>query len=493
MYFSRIALQTAMLLACVLLLCLQPFHAKAAKKQLYSVNACNFSPYPVDVYSAMKATGTAYKYLSAAVLPGHCITVQELGSGSVPVDVHFYAEPSTSEVMDFLKSESWYVNAWGDGPKWDGGEEGVYFCAKKSASQAQRYAGKPDTCLPDEFERVYQPSIKFYKNDVDWWLLDSAICDQATDIDRCSSATFDDLSRWSQDMYSVLQRLAFVKNPPRRAEGVFPFATGIGVSDTNGAFNLGVDVVRAITETPFGTPVYLQAGDRIVSFDGAPVYGQDLVKLVYDQGKKYGYNHVHDVDFIRDGEHYKTQIGLFFDARVYGNIFLDAYGSCKKSGISMVLAAIDEFTFYTQNTIGCLTQGFRKEPSDFKQCKFERDQILAAYRQFCRQDYYLGEMLGGITYPFRASIEKVFIKNVPALAGKNILSRATRAAILEALEEGFRAWRTAPPGASSEYKFYLMKERAKLQGIMGVGFQISPGITGIAVAPLIFDTYHNLK
>lgn len=465
-----------------------------ADSSAYTLNVCNLAPYPLFVRTATRNRNLNFSFDSYEFQAGECNALRRSGSSYDPPLIYLHAEPKNDPAIVYLRTQKWYSDAWNEiGSQQEyGGEGGLYFCVSRSDRKLHRNVQSPYECEKNEEIRSYSAPILFDNSKTASWIVsDFAICRQLRS-GGCESRSLSASVHWARDVNQMLPRLAPL---PNRPESIIPTDLGVSLTDTNGPFEQGLTVQTAVPETPFGTPVGLRPGDEILSFGGIPVYGYDIVALIYRAAKKHGYDYGHEVVFARKGEIYKTTIGLFFDKQVYGRIFLNPDKTCAHPVRASILAAIEEYSFYRQNQATCLIDSFDQKKTtlrSYSECKFERDQILAALKQFCPQEYFGGQMVGGLTFIGRPFVERVVSKNIPILGANNLYSRIARAAILEAAEEGVRTLYTVPPGSPTQQIMEEMIARGKLQGVIGVGFQISPLITLIGVAPMVVHSYQSL-
>lgn len=474
-------------------------NSSTSYKNSYTINICNFAPYPVITHVATTYFKKKFNFSTNTLSAGQCETIVKTDATYGKPLVHFNAYPvSDDTAVLYFKNKKWFENIWkkvSEDIIYNDNKKGLLFCVSNNNNMKQRPVYEANLCNKNEKLRRYSDPIKITQNQaINWAIKDFAICSKLTDI-NCNKTPIIELSTWANDLYHTVKHLYTMENKNQTLEGVFPTLPGFEVYDHNGPFDLGIKVKNALKKTPFGTPILLQKGDQILYFNGMPVFGRDIIWLIYDTGKRHGYKHVNEIVFLRNGEIYKTTIGLFFDARIYGNVFLNKMKTCASPLTASILSAIDELTFYNQATLTCLSNSIKNEIQfypDHNTCKFQRDQVLAAFKQFCPKAYYSGEMLGSVTYIGRTFLEKILIKKIPALGGKKLHSKIIRAALLEGAEESIRTLFTSPPGSSTHAILQQMMERGKLQGAIGVGFKISPLLTTGALAPMIYESYNNL-
>ena len=465
----------------------------------YIVNICNLAPYPVITHAAALINGE-YSFSDKELEAGQCETIVKTSANSGKPSVHLNAYPvANNTVVQYFRNEQWFNRAWekyGSEQNYGGTDDSILFCVSNEDSSKIRRAANVNDCLANETLRAYSSSIEISDAGVgDWLIIDPVICTKVTELDfRSDSNTLDELANWANGLYYAINRLEFYKNPGTGDEWIFPTETGIKVRDHNGMFDIGIEVISAIEQTPLGSPNIMKEGDIILYFNGSPVFGYDIVSLVYDAGKNYGYKHANEVVFLRNGEIYKGSLNLFFDEDIWRDVFFNPNESTAFYIRATLLSAINEYLFYTQNIATCLIDSVQNGSSHYScysECKFYRDQILAAYKQFHPKEYLTGEIFGGVTYIGRTFLENMLVKNVHVFRGEKLYSRIIRAAVLESVEEGARTIFTSPPGASTEYLIESMKQRGRLQGAIGVGFQISPLLTSIAVAPMVIESYES--
>jgi hypothetical protein len=463
----------------------------------FEVNSCNFAPYPVDLHWVLPDTD---QFGRLTLKAGECNRINTSAQNHNK-NIRFYAEAIQSDSFNYLRNKSWYIETWNDfksfnnskTAQWPGFQKrGLFYCVDPTTN-GQYQINTPDQCDQEKSLRLYSAGLQFdTAGRADWIILDFAICEKLTDLDCYGQASLSEFSIWAMEMSLALQRLYKTDFHAYERVGLIPTHTGIEVRDTNRMFNEGVEVISALKSTPFGTPIQIQKGDEILLFNGNKVFGRDLIMLVVEAGKRFGYHHANDVIFRRDGQTYSTKIALYFDKNIYGSSFQFPDGSCRMPVLAAALSALNEFLFYKQTAITCLNNGLTAQKYDsFDQCKFERDQLLAASKQFCPKAEYTGALIGGLSFAGRGVIEKVAIKNIPGIGGKKLYSRISRAALLEVAEESMRAALTQPPGLRTEAILKDIVERGKLQGAIGVGFQVAPLITAGALVPIVYNSYQN--
>lgn len=468
----------------------------ASSDSVLRVNVCNFAPYPTHTY-ALSFDSNEYSISSMPLEAGECNHLSGVKKGTPVQNIRLFAQPKDSKVHKYLIGKTWYKDKWSKISKsqtW-GGENvrsGLSFC--KDGDNFS-YAPQRD-CPPDKDVVVFSGPLNFDKSlRADWIIADFALCSSLQDIDCYGDVSLDEFSIWANEVgHGLKRRIATIKLQEKKVpEKVIPTDMGIEVRDFNGILNAGVEVISAKSVTPFGTPVQLQKGDLIIQFDGFKVFSHELIKLIYDAAKKYGYNDPVDVVFIRNGELFKTQLALFFDENIFGRAFVNISGQCRAPLLTFMHSALNEFMFYRQAAASCLLDDIRnKNFGGFSACKFERDQLLAAHKQFCPKSYYTGELLGGISFLWRPKLEKIVVKNVKVLSGKSVYSRVVRAAVLEVAEESARTLFTTAPGLNKQAILEEMQQRAKVQGLIGVGFQTFPLITAGAVIPMVYNSYSTM-
>lgn len=460
------------------------FGANIASANL--INGCNFAPYPINLRWIVPETGQSGRMPLAA---GECNTIRQSSSGSASLNTRLFAEPISSRSYNYIRYKSWYAKFWDDlgikNPQWPSAQSGgLIYCASTTHNTVSR-ANRSNTCPAGTETQFYSAPLNFENGRADWVVLDFALCDRLTDLDCYGSPTLDELALWATEMSNALERLYAFHNPSPGYAGLIPTMPGVVLKDTNRMFNQGVEVISAADATPFGTPIQLQPGDEILFFNGHKIFGQDINILLYEAGKKYGYDHANEVIFRRNGQTYATKLALYFDHHTYGSIFQTAGGRCREPLIAGALGALDEFQFYQQSKLSCMLDDIKKPGTiNQTQCRFERDQFIAAIKQFCPQANFVGRLFGGLTFPARSVVERL----IP-IKGKSLYSRATRALIMEVAEESARALLTQPPGVNTKAVIDDIIARGKLQGAIGVGFQVAPRVTGLLLIPMIYNSY----
>ncbi|MCU7829159.1 MAG: hypothetical protein KZQ85_08850 [Candidatus Thiodiazotropha sp. (ex Myrtea sp. 'scaly one' KF741663)] len=467
----------------------------------YVVNSCNFAPYSIDLHWVLPNTN---QFGRLSLGPGVCTNINPPTQNSKSNrNIRFYAEAIPSDSFNYLKEKSWYTQAWNKynsvkrkvTAQWPAPKRGgLLYCADPNTNH-QYPVNKPDHCDQGKSLRLYTSDLRFGKTGrADWVIVDFAVCDKLTDFDCYNKKVpLEELRIWAIEMSHALKRLKKIDSYTYEKVGLIPTHAGLEVRDTNRMFNEGVEVTSALKSTPFGTPIQIQKGDEILSFNGHKVFGRDLIMLVFEAGRRFGYHHANDILFRRDGEVFSTKIALYFDPSIYGSSFQYPDGSCRMPFLMGALSALNEFLFYTQTTASCLNNGLTAQQYDsFDQCKFERDQLLAAGKQFCPKAEYTGALIGGLSFVGRNILEKAAIKHIPGIGGKKLYSRIKRAALLEVAEESVRAALTQPPGLRTKEILNDIVKRGKLQGVIGVGFQVAPLVTAGALVPIVYNTYQDL-
>ena len=480
------------LLVSLLFVCIQ---VNASSVPNYHVKSCNLAPYPIDLHWVLPGTN---RFGSVPLSAGECSTIKpSIEHKKNNSNIRLYAEPQVSTSFNYLENESWYVNMWrsdtesASSQPIDPHQDRLY--CSHSKNTLPRRVSSYSQC--DESSKLHLYSGQLHFNDTgraDWLIVDTQICKKLDDIDCFNITSLEEAMTWANEMNLALQRLSFLDNSYGRA-GLIPTHMGIEVRDTNRMFNEGVAITSALKQTPFGTPIQLQTGDEILLFNGNKVFGRDLQVLVYEAGKEFGYNHAHNVVFRRNGEVFSVKAALFFDPGIYGTAFQNDNGTCRAPLLTAALSALNEFMFYKQTTATCLYDGLRENQySSFDECKFERDQFLAAGKQFCPKVEYTGALVGGLSFAGRSFVESAATRMFPSIGKKNLYSRVTRAALLEVSEESVRAVLTQPPGLNTEAVMNDIVERGKLQGAIGVGFQVVPKLTMAALVPIVYQSYQDL-
>ena len=457
------------------------------------INACNFAPYAINLHWVVPE---ADEHGSTPLAAGECNSISQM-TGHASKNTRLFAEPASSLSYEYVKHKDWYKRFWGDlgiqNTQWPSAQaDGLIYCAGNSSRSLTR-ADRSNNCPSNTQARFYSAPLNFDENDrADWVMLDFALCSRFSDLD-CYNASLEELGIWAADMSDALHRLYQYRNPSSGRAGLIPSIAGIVLEDTNRMFNHGIEVVSAEKSTPFGTPIQLRPGDEILFFNGHKVFGQDIAMLVFEAGKRYGYNHVNEVVFRRNGQTYSTGLALYFDEYAYGNIFKLPNGNCREPLVATALSALNEFQFYNQSEFSCMMDEMRN-PGSISQskCVFERDQFIAAIKQFCPKEAFTGEMIGGLAFIGSNLVDRAVPVLIPAVKGKSLYSRSARALLREIGEETFRTIRTQPPGVNTQAVIDDIIARGQLQGAIGVGFQVAPRITGALLVPMIYNTYQQL-
>lgn len=255
--------------------------------------------------------------------------------------------------------------------------------------------------------------------------------------------------------------------------GVVPMGAGFNTYDHNGIYRIGVRVNETLHVTPLGSTVPLKVGDEVLLFNNNPVFNRDDLSIyLLNHARKNGYNVKYRVIFRRNGEVFEGFGHTFFDRNVYTRNFLNPDGSCKFKELAFLVSALEEACFYTQSTLTCIKRNLLGEIGLDAECKFERDQIIAALQQFCGGESLAGTILGGIYMPLRAPAESI-LRRIPGLSGADLFKSLGRTGILEGIEEASRTALTLPPGFDINDSLSQIQRNASIGSAIGIGFQIA--------------------
>lgn len=456
------------------------------------VNGCNFAPYAIQLNWIVPETGEHGRVPLAA---GECNSMRQ-SSSQASKNTRLFAEPTDSLSYEYIRYKDWYANFWNElgtsDPQWPSAEtDGLVYCVTNSGTSFKA-SELSQECPNGTQVQLYSAPLNFDESGrADWIMLDFALCGRLTDL-NCYNTSLDELAIWAAEMAAALDRLYQYRHPSSGRAGLIPSISGLKLEDRNRLFNEGVEVVSSADATPFGTPIQLQPGDEIVFFNGHKVFGQDINTLFYEAGRAHGYNHMNEVIFRREGTLYSTGLALYFDDYAYREIFAPN-GRCREPFIVGSLHALNEFHFYSQSTLTCLLDEFL-DPGTVNQaqCRFDRDQFRMAAKQFCPRAAFTGEMVGSLSFIGANFVEKMIPQLSPGLKGKSLYSRAMRAVLREVGEETARTLLTQPPGLNTEAVIDDIVARGKLQGAIGVGFQVAPRVTGALLIPMIYGSYQQL-
>lgn len=405
------------------------------------VSACNYAPYPIQVELAhIPSSGLSQRIMTRQLESGLC---DHLG-------VHFVGQERRISIRGFatdspqlrvLQRDGSFQEFWSfEAPEWRG---------------------------PGPRGEVQHAS------DYTLVILDPHICGQLRRMD-CFSTDLGSVSRWAYTLSTALKQRAWFYSYADDVEGLIPTMTGFTIWDDDEPYDLGVRVSGRMRRTPLGTPIAAREGDRLRFFNGQPIFShEDIVRPIMEHAREQGYAKPYAALVERE-EHQHLEItgALYFDATVYGPVFQTRTGDCRFKGEASVIAALQEASFSTASFFSCLGPGLPNGVSA-RRCRFTRQQLVAAFQQFCPHQTESAAFAGAWFVPVRGAVERTIAGLV---AGTGIKRHLLRVAISEGLEEGIRAAINLPPGVEVASNIDAIRDGAVFGAGMGVAMDVAVAV-----------------
>lgn len=438
---------------------------------LQRISACNLTPVDIDtfIFSGSEPTQIDLK-ARLRIAPGQCEEYRADSSGNTE---YYLLSRARSDVrLDRLQSYPSYNAFWQGTPYWSGVDGDPIVCYNSSTENVTVPEGLRN--CPQRQEAYFVSPLTGHIDGVfSYDVLDFGVCENATEL-SCQTASREGLANYFAALSGSLESAyKGAGNQQNHTIGVVPFGAGFNTIDSNGPFDLGVQVDEALSVTPLQSTVFVRQGDEILFFNGRAIFSRDeLSHHLLQHGKTNGYNKPYNIVFRRNGSDYEADGYTFFHRGMYSQNFLNSDGSCRLPGLAFVVTALEEASFYTQSTLTCIEEGLSGDYRVNSQCKLERDQVIAALQQFCGGEATWGIILGGFYLPIRGPVDE-FLRGVPLLKGNRLFAQLGRAAVLEGLEEASRTAITLPPGFAAADSIDQIKKNAAFASTMGVGFQLA--------------------
>lgn len=449
--------------------------SEAATAENFTYEECNATPYPVQTY-IFEAVGRAefQQSTSFELDAGKCQSFAIMASPNARA--FSISVASNSIQFSKLSSDPEILEGWQGRPSWGRVLQGQSNFCEWLFEQTDDYSNLYEACAQEPFlhpvpirsdDGTARPIESVVQH-----IQDPILCSRSKGIDCLNSSPVEVLA-WAKGLSGSIVAAYRTRFPNVEYGNVVrPYGAGFDTRDSNGFARVGVEVTTAITTTPLGSPVGVQRGDVIVSFNGQPVYERDALSwYILRHGFDYGFETPFVVRVLRAGEYYDIDGYLFFHAYTFKPIFLNHDGACRYRIAATLLAAMQEASFYTQNDILCLTKDSQRY-SSHKECVFERKQFGAALQQYCGGERIVGTFLGGFYVPGRGVIE-LGLARVTGLTGRSIASRAVRAALFEGAEEAIRTGLTVPPGYGPDDTYEEILSGFKRGAVLGTIFQLA--------------------
>ncbi|MEP1612416.1 MAG: hypothetical protein ABJL72_10880 [Roseobacter sp.] len=438
---------------------------------LHRISACNLTPVYIDtfIFSGSKSTRIDVK-AQLRIPPGQCENYRTASSGNT--SFYILSRARSDVRLDRLQSYPNYNAFWQGTPYWSGVDGDPIVCYNPVVEGITVAAGAKN-CLPQQEAYFVSPVTGHIDGVFSYDVLDFGVCENATEL-SCQTASREGLANYFAALSGSLESAyKGAGNQRNHNIGVVPFGAGFNAADRNGPFDLGVQVNEALSVTPLQSTVFVRQGDEILFFNGRAIFSrEELSYHLLQHGKTNGYNKPYNIVFRRNGLDYEADGYTFFHRGMYSQNFLNSDGTCRLSGLAFVVTALEEASFYTQSTLTCIEEGLSGDYRVNSQCKFERDQVIAALQQFCGGEATWGIILGGFYLPIRGPVDEI-LRGVPLLKGNRLFAQLGRAAALEGLEESSRTAITLPPGSAAADSIDQIKNNAVFASTIGVGFQLA--------------------
>lgn len=467
-------------MASLLLLLATQANAQTALPGFQKISACNLTPVEIDAFVlGASDTGQLGSRAQLRLSPGRCDEYQTPASSNSRY--YLFSRARSDIRLDRLQSYTEYNAFWQGTPFWSGIQGDPVVCY--NPQNATIISVESSSRCPSRHEAYFAAPVTGHIDGVySYDVLDFGVCENATVL-SCQTASREGLAKYfaalSSSLESAHRGAGYEAN---HYLGVIPFGAGFNTIDKNGPFDLGVQVNEAMQITPLNTAVYVTRGDEILFFNERAIFSRDELSYhLLQHAKEKGYNKPYRIMFRRNGADYEADGYTFFHRGVYSQNFVNSDGSCRLSGLAFVVSALEEASFYTQSTLTCIEESLSGDYRINRQCKFERDQVIAALQQFCGAEANWGIILGGFYLPIRGPVDEA-LRGLPLLRGNRLFAQLGRAAALEGLEESSRTAITLPPGFSAADSIDQIQKNAAFASTMGVGFQLAfpRGLTGWA-------------
>lgn len=436
------------------------------------IEACNYAPYEVKVSLLSSEEQEEAVVRSKKVATGKCghFSVDMAGNAR-----HFVYHQAVSGIgLARLQLQDFFREYWeGETPN-SGLFAGDEFGCVDADGSVLKLAPDGECGKFGRLVYLREMSVFDAKGVSHFLIHDEAVCGKTRVFD-CNRASVLELAEWAKALAVSLAAgyLEAHRNIPW-GRVVYPISIGLSLKDVNGPYDLGVEITQALEVTPLGSPVTFKAGDVIVSMNGQPVFdGNDLVRYIVLHGMREGVEKPYKLIVSRDNGLWSLEGYLFFDnGGPASKIFLDSAGNCKFVGVATLTSALDEFVFYTAKTVICSLKNSDREA---RSCVFEKTQFMAALAQYCPDEKWIGQFVGGLYMPGRQLAERTLLKS-GVFAGRQGVSAVLRTMLLEGGEEALRASVSVPIGYSADDKLSYIKQSAGLGA--GIGGALQFAITG---------------
>lgn len=440
---------------------------KIKEKSPYFAEVCNYAPYTIFAQiitrppSDTASEPANFKIGGITSVPaGSCTPA--LDAKDLPgTEVFIAASPGYDSIRQSLLKQPWYRSAWQDQTNWVPNSDGPVLCYKSSKSvvlspseacesQQEEYFGK--VAFDDQGRYVFH-------------VFDEAICSMRSSKECLSVQNehqFGGLSEWVRDVATV--QLVRDWHKDHVAEKPIPYLLGAHVHTKTTDFDRGLTIEK-LDEHPLGLAHVLQSKDRITSIAGIPVFSYtDLVSGVAAFGQEHGMLKPIPIEFLRHGQLYTSETGLFFNPTYWGHTCpseWDAAWSGFWNGV-VLGSGLDV-------AASCGAKSADEPPTEKKAfiAKCERDQHEERWRlrQFCKASFNIAELIS----VFQTAGGSLLLRGLVRSQSRTLLSRIARGSLftgaVAGLETLILSYNNSPPGQS---KVMTPQEAANAAGIGGV-------------------------
>lgn len=441
------------------------------EKPTYLIEICNYTPYPI----VSQVTGQLFTNKGIAIDDQYAARPQEAISPGACKDgfsgkdfpgwkAYLAVWPQNSGNFRYLHSHDWHRSTWGDSVGWAPEGNGPIVCSTWEKGGQFSLA---DNCGNSRYLRPQGPVTFNQSNHYVFYVVDHGICEHREDENckRWISDAAGGIASIAKDLSIALAVRRSVS--PDASNKQTPYLLGYQFPKSKTEFERGMRVEQTVAH-PFGVEHAVQAGDRLISIAGMPVFSFADVKVALSVfGQQKGLLVPVSIEFERHGQVYEAHAGLFFNPEYWGKECPNQL-SAMFSGLSDALFLGSKFDVVVYCVAKTDTSKGAESQAAVESCKRETIEHRWRLRQFCGVSYSVGEFAGLLETAAGAFV----IKGIAKAAGKSTVAGLARGAlfrgVINGLEEVVYAYNSTPPGRSRVMTMPQALSAAGIGGAIGI-------------------------
>jgi hypothetical protein len=248
---------------------------------------------------------------------------------------------------------------------------------------------------------------------------------------------------------------------------------GISIPLDDDPFELGVEVVSAFTQTPFGAEIQANPGDIIYRLNGSDIYSpEDILGEIRELGLRNSLEVAFEYGVFRASRNYQPEalVGtIYFNPEIVGRYCPDDFNAFLRGGIATVMMNMDSTGMCRgwQGAVwgtGWLFDLEDVTEAQVQQCRRNRLEEKWLQRQLCPDSYakgsVAGSFVGGMGSILGRGTAKRLLRNLPQRIARNVGAELFDQTVLTLGE--------MPPGADMNTRLTEIGSGAKLAIVVGL-------------------------